>query len=290
MTVAKILADSIGPAGVRLTTWELTYQRFIHSELMTYRKAARNAASSRAIPIEKMRRRIRRNPAMPVHWGANQAGMSARAELTGIRRWLAIRTWILGCYLALFVSWLLLKIGVHKQITNRVTEPWMHITTVFTIDEYGLANLFHQRNHPDAQPEFADLARKMWVAYNTSKPTVLQAGEWHMPLLFPEDRAEVERRWPDRALAMLKAIATGRVARTSYLTHDGKRDLAEDVKLHDRLKDAKPGHWSPFDHVCQALETKETVANFVGWKPYRKEFAEEFLTTMPEWKPADYGL
>ncbi len=83
MIRAKILADSIGPANVRLTTWELTYPRFIHAELMTYGMFSRNAASSRAIPIKKMMARIRKNPAMPVYWGANQAGMQAKAELTG---------------------------------------------------------------------------------------------------------------------------------------------------------------------------------------------------------------
>ena len=34
---AKIIADSISPSGVRLTTLELQYHRFVHSEMMTHR-------------------------------------------------------------------------------------------------------------------------------------------------------------------------------------------------------------------------------------------------------------
>ena len=50
---ATIIQDSICN-GNRITTFELDYPRFIHSELMTHRQFSRNAASSRAIPIEKM--------------------------------------------------------------------------------------------------------------------------------------------------------------------------------------------------------------------------------------------
>ena len=37
--------DSISPQGVRLTTFELEYPRFIHAEMMTHRVFSRNALS-----------------------------------------------------------------------------------------------------------------------------------------------------------------------------------------------------------------------------------------------------
>ena len=52
---AKIIADSYSAInGKRITTFELVYPRFIHSELMTHRLFSRNAMSSRAVPIQKM--------------------------------------------------------------------------------------------------------------------------------------------------------------------------------------------------------------------------------------------
>ena len=73
MIKANIILDSISPDGVRLTTLELIYPRFIHSEFMTHRMFSRNASSSRAIPVQKMIDRIRNDPAMPIHWGQNQS-------------------------------------------------------------------------------------------------------------------------------------------------------------------------------------------------------------------------
>jgi hypothetical protein len=285
MIEAKIIADSIGPSGKRLTTFELTYPRFIHSELMTHRALSKNSASSRAIPVKKMRQRIRRNPAMPVSWGQNQKGMQASTELSGWRRKLAIFFWLLGCRFALFVSWVLEKLGVHKQIANRVTEPWMHMTVVVTATEW--ANFFHLRFHKAAQPEFQELARIMYSLYKSNEPKVLKAGEWHLPYIRQEDWDELDEAGLsiETATKILVKVSTGRCARTSYVNQDGYRDLDADINLHDRLYQPpdsnEPGHWSPFEHVAQALETAEPSGNIVGFKQYRKMFPNENHTDMP---------
>lgn len=73
----------------------------------------------------------------------------------------------------------------------------------------------------------------------------------------------------------LRKLSVARCARVSYLTHDGRRDLAEDFKLHDRL--AENGHWSPFEHVARALDEPRRVGNFVGWHQYRKDFMNEHI-------------
>ncbi len=78
---AKIIADSINPVGCRLTTFVLTYPRFIHSEFLTHRALSRNSASSRAIPVATMIANIKANPAVPIFWGKNQKGMRAKEEM-----------------------------------------------------------------------------------------------------------------------------------------------------------------------------------------------------------------
>ena len=65
---AKIIADSINPQGDRITTFLLTYPRFIHSELLTHRVFSRNSASSRAIPFEKMVKMVEEDPFIPIAW------------------------------------------------------------------------------------------------------------------------------------------------------------------------------------------------------------------------------
>jgi len=242
----RILADSIGPNGVRLTTWELTYPRFVHAELMTHRLFSRNSASSRAIPTKKLMRQIRKDPAMPVWWGKNQSGMQAREEMTGLRLWLVKQVWLKARWGALAVAWLLGALGFHKQIANRVLEPWMFITVIMTATE--LDNWFKLRCHPDAQPEIGWVAKEMQCLRNANVPRVLQPGEWHLPLIDFDDEIKVGRGVD---MDFLCKVSAGRCARVSYLTHDGKRDMEEDVKLADKLMVS--GHWSPFEHVAQAL-------------------------------------
>lgn len=292
MIKAKVVADSIGPAGLRLTTFELTYPRFIHAELMTHRAFSRNAASSRAIPVKKMMDRIRKNPAMPEVWGLNQAGMQAMFEAEGLRLWLGKKIWRLAGRVVLMFSWMLMKLNFHKQITNRMAEPWSHITVILTADQLGLANMWAQRDHKDAQPEFRILARKAWVAYNNSIPKVLKIGEWHLPYIRDWDTIEIVRNWhpnaPEKRIEDLKKISVGRCARVSYLNHDGARNLYDDISLCNRLMQSSPGHWSPFEHVAQAMPLPAASGNIRGWKQYRKDFEQEFVSDLPKWEPEFY--
>jgi hypothetical protein len=267
----KILLDSISLNGRRLTTWELTYPRMVHAELLTHRFFSRNSASSRAIPNEKLRQRVKDDPALPVWWGKNQAGMQAREELTGDVLHKVKIDWLNARDQMLAASENLAKMGLHKQLCNRLIEPWMFITVIVSATSFD--NWFHLRNHKDAQPEIAWVARDMHEKYRLSTPTVLNVGEWHLPLIEPKDRLEC-------GTTNLRKVSVGRCARVSYLTHDGKRDLAEDIALHDKLlagaATGEPMHMSPFEHVAQCLvNPNEQSGNFRGWRQYRKMIAGE---------------
>jgi len=256
--------------GKRLTTWELTYPRFVHAELMTHRLFSRNSASSRAIPSKKMLDMIMNDAVLPVWWGKNQAGMQAREELDLETKEKAIKLWLEARDLMVAKAEEMSALGVHKQIVNRITEPWMFITVLMTATE--MDNWWYLRSHPDAQPEIKWVSDDMFKQYKESKPKYLAVGEWHLPLITEADiDASCNFTDPDA----LKKISTGRCARVSYLTHDGRRDYAEDIRLHDRLLESN--HWSPFEHVAQALEEKVWIGNFVGWKQYRKEFEAEHV-------------
>lgn len=280
MYSTRILKDSVGPSGKRLTTWELTYPRMVHAELMTHRLFSRNSASSRAIPTEKLMARVREDPALPKWWGKNQSGMQANEQLDDATQKEAQRLWLVARDQMLEAAEQLGKLGLHKQLANRLIEPWMFITVIVSATEFD--NWFHLRNHKAAQPEIAWVAKSMWAQYCEATPTPRSYGQWHLPLV---DDSEFDLR-TNVGIALAKKVATGRCARVSYLTHDGKREVEKDVELHDRLcsgpATGEPGHWSPFEHVAMALSEPTRSGNFIGWAQYRKEFeTEHFGGRMP---------
>jgi len=267
---ARVVADSLSPLGKRITTFVLTYPRFVHAEFMTHRVFSRNAASSRAIPARKIRASVRMDPAMPVFWGANQAGMQADVELKGLKLFLVKLLWMKAMYLMLFVNWLLEKLGLHKQIANRITEPWFNITVVCTSTEW--ANFYSLRNHAKAQPEIKALAEVMLEAQNQSIPRMLQYGEWHLPFI---EESDLE----DLGLALAKKVSVARCARVSYLNHDGRRSsVEEDEKLFQRLVGEEPKHASPAEHqATPGDDPNRQLGNFFGWIQYRKMIPNENL-------------
>lgn len=277
MTIsAKIILDSIAPSGRRLTTFELTYWRMVHAELMTHRVFSRNAASSRAIPIDKMIERILEDTAGPVWWGKNQKGMQAAEELLigSPEREAAHAAWLDARDSAIKHARELQALGLHKQIANRVIEPFMHITVIVSATTY--TNWFALRDHEMAMPEIAELARKMKVAFDASEPHPCKADEWHLPYVAKNDYHELVTA--GFSLLDLVKISVGRCARVSYLTQDGRRDPKEDIALHDRLKAQHPGHWSPFEHAAFARVWDSVESgNFRGWTQYRKMFEHEHV-------------
>ncbi len=262
---AKIIEDSISEKGVRLTTLQLMYPRFIHSEVMTHRVFSRNASSSRAIPVAKMIEQVRTNPAMPIHWGKNQAGMQAKEEMTGQTLDTMMRAWQQAAREAAATAEFMDKHGLHKQVANRILEPfqWMHV--IVTATEWD--NFFELRDHPDAQPEIHVLAIAMKNAFADSRPMPLDEGQWHLPYVTRAERAEHFQN-----VDLMLKLSAARCARVSYLTHDGQTPSVEkDIALYDRLVGSVPLHASPIEHQATPLSQADMWSgNFRGWLQYRK--------------------
>lgn len=287
MIEAKIVADSVGPNGKRVTTFVVTYPRFIHSELMTHRMLSRNASSSRAIPVKKQIQMVIDNPAIPLAFTKNKAGMQGGEALSGDQEAAAVSAWLAGRDSAVGIAIALSDLEVHKQYANRVLEPYAHITVVITATE--LTNFFALRVHPMAQPEICELATQMWNCYRDSLPDLLIEGDWHLPFVTNEDPALTSilfKHLDDHSKTQLKIkMSVARCARVSYLNHEGKQpSLEEDLQLFDRLLGGMPIHASPAEHQAQALKhyhlngectSDDQSGNFFGWTQYRKTLSHE---------------
>jgi thymidylate synthase ThyX len=278
---AKVIADSVSPAGKRLTTMQLRYPKFVHGEVLTHRAFSRSSSSSRAVPFERMVQDVIDDPATPVWWGKNQPGMQARTELDAIGREWALHTWLEARDVAVAQARQLHRFGLHKQVVNRVVEPFAHINTLVTATEYD--NFFALRCHPDAQPEMRVLAEAMRDAMAASTPAALEPGQWHLPYVDVNDPVW---DWSD-AHTLWNAVKTSvaRCARVSYLTHEGRpTTVGEDLALYDRLAGAVPAHLSPMEHQATPDENFGEVepgddrwghpaehGNLVGWRQLRRQ-------------------
>lgn len=277
MVKAEIVADSISTAGVRLTTFVLTYPRFIHAEFMTHRMISKNASSSRAIPVAKFIDAIKHEPAMPNSFSKNCKGMQAQKSIDNqdeaVKVWLEARDAMMG-----FVQ-KLSDLGVHKQHANRLLEPFQHITVVATATDW--ANFFSLRCHPDAQPEFQSLAKLMWEKYSTQSPLELIPGEWHLPFINADDIDHALNAsyyaTPEAFNNRLIKMSVARCARVSYNTHDGTANSFEkDEELYQRLVGGSPIHASPTEHQAQAThDSTLRSGNLRGWVQYRKTLNHE---------------
>ena len=256
---ARVLLDSVSPIGVRLTTLEVTFPRFVLAEFNTHRSFSRNSASSRAVPTSRLIERIESDPVLPLEWGRNKAGMSATDVLTDDEAEAARRIWLEARDAAVAHARRLAALSVHKQELNRLLEPFLWHTVIVTATEWG--NFFELRCARNAQPEIREAALRMREAMEASSMQPVAEGEWHTPLLQEDEYGlDIETR---------KRVSAARCARVSYLTHEGKREVEKDLELYERLKSDR--HLSPFEHVATPANDAAFHANFRGWIQMRAE-------------------
>jgi len=257
---AKVIEDSINVyTNTRLTTLVIECHRYIWAEFMTHRVFSRNASSSRAIPISTQIEKVERYPMYPIEWGQNKPGMQAGEPLTRADQTEAEDTWGLALQDAIKHARRLKEIGVHKQIVNRLLEPFSSITAIVTATDWD--NFFQLRISPLAQPEIRVLAEKMLAAMGDSQPKKLAANAWHLPFVTDEERMIYNH-------TDLCMISAARCARVSYLNHDGMApDPAKDFSLAAKLFSDK--HASVFEHQACPTPTTSRHRNFQDWYPHR---------------------
>lgn len=291
--VARVVADSISETGKRITTFELEYHRFIHSELMTHRHFSRNAMSSRAVPVSKMIEQVRTTPATPIHWGKNQAGMQAEVEVSNFKDFgNGEYQWIGAANDAASRAEVMMQQGYHKQIVNRLLEPFQMMKTVLTATEFD--NFFWLRLDSDAQPEIQELAKCMYEAMSLSKPELLNEGEWHTPYVthyvFEEgmkygvEDSDGQMYYVSEKEAI--AISASCCGQVSYRVLNNTYEKAMDI--YNKLISGSKVHASPFEHQATPynmvngweqgvthIDSSGEVwsGNFCGWVQHRQLLA-----------------
>ena len=180
----EILADSISPQGHRLTTFRVTYPRIIHAEMCRHRTLSRNSASSRAIPFKKMVQMVEEDPFIPIAWQKDHKGMQGTEYWTDddtvtvdegdeYERYTKIYSatehfiteWLEARDLAIAQSYELNRLGVTKQLCNRLLEPFMWHTELITGTEWE--NFFELRcpkYHYDLEDKYFK-SKKDWLEY-----------------------------------------------------------------------------------------------------------------------------
>jgi hypothetical protein len=263
MQVEVILASKPSNGAPTIYTIRMRYPRIIHGELMTHRVFSRNARSSRAVPVRTMLLETTTIPFVPWHWGKNQKGMQAGEECNeiisispSVRDCTREEAWLYARDQANLIATSYMDAGYHKQVVNRLLEPFSWIDTLVTSTDW--ANFLWLRDHKDAEPHLQDLARLVKQAIEEAEVQDLKEGEWHLPYITERDRTEVEmyhnfdhterEKWIMETLCKFSAVFCARI---SYAPFNGDASYAKELERYDNLVKSDRVHASPTEHQAQ---------------------------------------
>ena len=273
---AKVVCDSISEQGVRLTTFEIEYPRIVMSEFNTHRSLSKNSSSSRAIPIQRMLDQIESNMAIPIYWGKNKSGMQAVEEVSKFDEAKSVLNWERSFNYTKERVLDMVDIGLHKQVPNRLTEPFQMMKVVVTGTDWD--NFFNLRIHPDSQPEICMLAYEIYKAMEESYPVKLKAGDWHLPYVGFEYWGDDPKYFitkvsndDDQSYGMKYEeylsledaikISASCCAQVSYRNTDMSLEKAD--KIFNMLIKSDVLHASCFEHLATPIRSQEGLIN--GW-------------------------
>lgn len=259
---AKILKHSRTVLGHEAITFLVTYERFIHAEVMTHRWS-RNYSSSRAIPYAVMRKWTDADPALPLHFGKNQGGMQSglivdspdNLRLSILEMYDETKDWADG---------VTGEHSPHKEIINRYLEPWGWITGVITTGKPQLMNFFNLRCSEFAHPNIQRLAVSMARLCRDSTLQELQQDDWHVPFF---DDYIPKGRIHDSNVSRALIWSVARSAWCSYNAPEKEADFARAKVRHDDCVKFK--HVSPMEHQLRARDDHDRVGLVPGYDSYR---------------------
>lgn len=285
---AKVVADSVSTAGVRLVTQEITFPRFILPEFNTHRVFSRNSASSRAIPVIRQLSKVLANPFVPARFGTDKPGMQAGGWLEGDQHDEAVDIWLSARNSAVVHASALL-LG-RKHVSDFLANPSLlnveaeRLHLLSLVDSYRSEvrdALKSGETHPYLNVHKQSANRLIEpFGWHT---VIVSSTEWDnfwalrdSELAQPEIRTTarlahtefdagvprllVEGQWhlpliQEDEMHLVSAdpekwcrVSAGRCARVSYETHNGVRDIEADIALCHTL--AVNGHMSPMEHVA----------------------------------------
>jgi thymidylate synthase ThyX len=266
----EILADSVNPEGVRLTTFEIVFPRMVLADLRTHRATSWSVESTRAIPLAQRIEHVRNDPYVPTFLSA-APGMNGGDPLVGDQRDAAEMAWRIAASDAANACEAL--IHTSKQHAGRLLEPFSWVSAIVSATDWE--NMFNLRIHGGAQPEAKQIVERMRLLYAVNEPEVLDWGEWHLPLLTPDD---VNEDWHAHVEFGPAYISAGHCAATSYgRQHQG---TAQEAYERWEVKLQPFGHWSPAEHPAQAVAEPSRSNYGYGWKQLRKFYPNEAV-----WRP-----
>lgn len=308
MIKAEIVADSINNCGSRLTTFKLTFPRFILAELNTHRAFSKNSASSRAVPFSKMVESVQNNPFIPIAWQKDHKGMQGIDYLTDVKDisdansvWLSARDEAL-----IQAKMLNTNENVTKQLCNRLLEPFMWHTCILTGTDFeNFFNLrcpqyfdecegIYKRSRKDISPnnEYGEYPKYFndtlgWLQINEGQSEIhmmaLAEAMWDA---YQENKPEVlkigtfhipfreKSIFKDQPLDVQVKLSVALCARVSYTVFADEKEITVErlLSIYDKMALAEPPHSSPFEHVARAYYEKDCSKyyyNLRGFQSFR---------------------
>lgn len=234
----------------RLRTFLCEFPRIVLAGLNTHGMLSKSAASSRAIPFEKMV--SQQLGGRPVRFGEKNSGMQDKGEnhtspvfidnkeFSAKDAWEYIQNKNKGYSEAFY------KAGYHKQVYNRITEPYQKIRVLITGTDFN--NFYWLRCDRAADPTISELSTKMKEAEDMSIPRVLHKHQYHAPFVDLGLDGKYYYLGEELSIDLVPIVSSALCAATSFRNEN--YTVEKCIEIYTKLVMTDKKHSGALEHVA----------------------------------------
>jgi hypothetical protein len=271
----------------KVVTIEAKFPRMILAQWNTHRVFSRNVSSDRAVPTKKLRKNF--VSFVPREFPKNGRGMHPTAYLKGIRKLIAKGLWFTALHSMKFITYLMEKIGVHKEITNRLLDPFLWTVSITTSSFFK--NFLALRTDENAQIQIRKIALliekqlsnaeyrirhihlplidkyDVYDVYEYSEKQVNQKHIEYITKLVENGTADITKyqKIPPRIWNLLIKVNTAKTARGSYLNQLEPKPIKSQLDVYSKLVESEPIHASPLESCAMSYEMYKFLRKPLNW-------------------------
>lgn len=261
------------------------YKNFVANGIIVHN--SRNVSSDRAVPTKKLRKSFANF--VPREMPKNGRGMHPTTYLKGIRKLIAKGLWLTALHLMKLISFLMEKVGVHKEIANRLLDPFLWTVSITTSSFFK--NFLELRTDANAQVQIRKIAILVQKQLSNAEYRIRHI---HLPLIDRYDVYDVYlysekqvnekhieyisrlvqngsnditkyEKIPPRIWDLLIKVNTAKTARGSYLNQLEPKPIKSQLDVYSKLVESEPIHASPLESCAMSYDMYKFLRKPLKW-------------------------
>lgn len=276
MIKVKIILDSINEENSRLTTIIIKCPQSFSHEFMKHKMFIKNIGNFKQDTILTTIESVEKDMSLLKNIGKKTKKIEKIAHDLKFK---VTQMWLNRAKKVENEAKKLINLGMHKQIANKILEPYVFNTILITGTQKSYSDFFLLAEKRQKIKEMQILANEIILIYKNNKPVLLPEGSWHLPYITQGDLDIINFDDYNQCMDILCKISAVRCLKMNYFNFSSNShfDIGLELDVYNKMIESFPVNISFTEHIAMSsISNKQMESSFDSWIKYRDTLSGKF--------------